>query len=151
VANTLIDNEASLNLIMRKTFIKMGLNLSGLTPVHDMFHGVIPGQSSNHIARIDLEVSCGPGDNKCRETLTFEVMSFDIGYNCILERPFHLKLMAVIHTAYAIMKMPGLKGIIITMKANQRDALASENASLSHARRFGERAAQDQVVKATKM
>jgi hypothetical protein len=27
VAKTLIDNGASLNLIMRKTFIKMGLNL----------------------------------------------------------------------------------------------------------------------------
>jgi predicted aspartyl protease len=43
VAKTLIDTGASLNLIMRKTFIKMGLNLKDLTPVHDTFHGVIPG------------------------------------------------------------------------------------------------------------
>jgi hypothetical protein len=33
VAKTLIDNGASLNLIMRKTFIEMGLNLKDLTPV----------------------------------------------------------------------------------------------------------------------
>jgi hypothetical protein len=46
VAKTLIDNGASLNLIMRKTFIKMGLNLADLTSVHDTFHCVIPGQSS---------------------------------------------------------------------------------------------------------
>jgi hypothetical protein len=32
VAKTLIDSGASLNLIMRKTFIEMGLNLSDLTP-----------------------------------------------------------------------------------------------------------------------
>jgi hypothetical protein len=32
VAKTLIDRGASLNLIMRKTFIEMGLNLSDLTP-----------------------------------------------------------------------------------------------------------------------
>jgi hypothetical protein len=32
VAKTLIDNGASLNLIMRKTFIEMGLNLKDLTP-----------------------------------------------------------------------------------------------------------------------
>jgi hypothetical protein len=32
VAKTLIDNGASLNLIMRKTFIEMGLNLTDLTP-----------------------------------------------------------------------------------------------------------------------
>jgi hypothetical protein len=32
VAKTLIDSGASLNLIMRRTFIEMGLNLSDLTP-----------------------------------------------------------------------------------------------------------------------
>jgi hypothetical protein len=31
-----------LNLIMRKTFIKMGINLKDLTPVHDTFHEIIP-------------------------------------------------------------------------------------------------------------
>jgi hypothetical protein len=67
VAKTLINNGASLNLIMRKTFIEMGLNLKDLTPVHDTFHGVIPGQSSTHIGCIDLEVSCGIRDNKHKE------------------------------------------------------------------------------------
>jgi hypothetical protein len=43
VAKTLIDNGASLNLIMRKTFIEIGLNLKDLILVHDMFHGIIPG------------------------------------------------------------------------------------------------------------
>jgi hypothetical protein len=43
VPNTLIDIGASLNLMMRKTFIEMGLNLADLTPVHDTFHGIIPG------------------------------------------------------------------------------------------------------------
>jgi hypothetical protein len=45
--------------------------------------------------------------------LTFDVASFDIGYNCILERLFPLKFMVVLHTAYATMKMPGPKGVII--------------------------------------
>jgi hypothetical protein len=88
VAKTLIDNGASLNLIIRKIFIEMGLNLSDLTPVHDMFHGVILGQSSTPIECIDLKVSCGTGDNKRREMLMFKVTSFDIDYNCILGRPF---------------------------------------------------------------
>jgi hypothetical protein len=103
---------------MRKTFIEMCLNLSDLTPVHDMFHGVIPGQSSTPIERINLEVSYETGDNKHREMLTFEVASFNIGYNCILGRHFLLKFMAVIHTVYATMKMPGPKGMI-TIKADQ--------------------------------
>jgi hypothetical protein len=49
VVKTLIDNRASLNLIMRKTFIEMGLNLKDLTPVLGTFHRVIPGQSSTLI------------------------------------------------------------------------------------------------------
>jgi hypothetical protein len=149
MANILVDNGASINLIMRKTFIKMGINLSDLTPVHDMFLRVIPAQSSTPIGRIDLEVSCRLGDNKHMKMLTFEITSFNIGYNCILRRLFLLKFMAVIHTAYATMKMLGLKGVI-TIKVNQRDALACENASLLHSRHFGDKAAQDQVAKAAK-
>jgi hypothetical protein len=132
VAKTMIDNGASLNFIMRKTFIKMGLNLKDLTPVHDTFHGIISGWSSTPVERIDLEVSCGTGDNKRKEVLTLEVASFDIRYNGILRRPFLLKFMAVIHTAYATLKMPDPKGVI-TIMVDQHDALSCENATLMHA------------------
>jgi hypothetical protein len=40
--------------------------------------------------------------------------------------------MAIIHTAYVTIKMPGPKGVI-TNKSNQRDALECENAALSQA------------------
>jgi hypothetical protein len=43
VAKTLIDIGALLNLLMRKAFIEMGLKLSDVTPMHDTFHGIIPG------------------------------------------------------------------------------------------------------------
>jgi hypothetical protein len=145
MAKTLIGNGAFLNLIMRKTFIEMSLSLSNLTPIHDTFYSVIPGQPTP-IGRIDLEVSCGPGDNKHHEMLTFEVASFDIGYNYILRRPFLLMFMKVIHTAYTIMKMPSLKSVI-TIKANQLDALACESTSLAHDGHFGDKVAQDQAAK----
>jgi hypothetical protein len=149
VTKTLINNGASLNRIMRKTFIKMGLNMKDLTLVHDTFHGVISGQSSTPIGRIDLEVSYGTGDNKRKEVVTFEVANFDIEYNCILRRPLLLKFMVVIHTAYATLKMSGPKGVI-TIKTNQRDVLACENMTLTHAGRFDEKAAQDQAAKVAK-
>jgi hypothetical protein len=146
VAKTMIDSGASLNLLMRRMFIKMGLSLADLTPVQDTFHEIIPGQSSTPIRRIDLEVSCGSGENKRRETLTFEVASFDIGYNCILGRPFLLMFMAVICTAYVTIKMPGPKGVI-TLKSDQRDDVACENTTLTHAGKFGNKEAQDLAVK----
>jgi hypothetical protein len=55
--------------------------------------------------------------------LTFKVASFDIGYNCILGRPFLLKFMAVIYTAYTTVKMPGPRRVI-TLKSDQCDSLA---------------------------
>jgi hypothetical protein len=149
VDKTLIDSGPSLNLMLRKTFIEMGLNLAELTPVHDTFHRIIPGQSSTPIRCIDQEVSYGSGENKCREMLTFEVAYFDIGYNCIIGRPFLLKVMPVIHTAYAMIKMPEANGVI-TLKSDQRDALACENASLTHARRFSEKKAQELAAKMAK-
>jgi hypothetical protein len=86
------------------------------------------------------------GDNKRREMLTFEVTSFDIGYNCIPGRPFVLKFMVVIHTACATMKMPSPKSVI-TIKADQRDALPCENATLTHVGCFSKKAVQDQAAK----
>jgi hypothetical protein len=149
VAKTLIDNGALLNLIMRKTLIEMGLNLKDLTLLHDTFHMVILGQSYTPIEHINLEVSCGTGDNMCKEMLTFEMTSFDIGYNSILGRPFLLMFMAVIHTTYATLKMFGPKGMI-TIKADQRDALTCENATLTHVGRLSEKATQDQATKVAK-
>jgi hypothetical protein len=140
VAKPLIDSGALLNLMMRKTFIEMGLNMAELTPVHDTFHGIILGQSSTSIGRIDLEVSCGTGENKHREMLTFEVATFDIEYNCVLWRPFLLKFMVVIHTACTTINMLGPKGVII-LKSDQCDALACENTALTHAGWFDEKEA----------
>jgi hypothetical protein len=132
---------------MRRTFIEMDLNLSDLTPVHDTFHGVIPGQASTPIGHIDLEVSCGTGENKRQET--FEVANFDIRYNCILGRAFLLKFMVVIHTAYATIKMSDPRGVI-TFKSDQHDALACENAALTHAGRFDKEEAQKLAAKVAK-
>jgi hypothetical protein len=57
--------------------------------------------------------------------------------------------MVVIHTAYATMKMPGPKGFI-TIKGNQRHALAFENASLSHVRYIEDKTAQEQEANMVK-
>jgi hypothetical protein len=91
----------------------------------------------------------GTGDNKLKEMLTFEVASFDIGYNYILRRHFLLKFMVVIHATYATIKMPDPKGVI-TIKADQQDTLTCENVTLTHAGRFSEKVAQEQAAKVAK-
>jgi hypothetical protein len=58
--------------------------------------------------------------------------------------------MAVIHMAYATIKMPGPKGVI-TLKSDHRDAVACENAALTHTGKFGNKEAQDLAVKMAKI
>jgi hypothetical protein len=89
------------------------------------------------------------GDNKRKEMLTFKVASFDIEYNCILGRPFLLKFMAAVHTAYATIKMPSPKGVI-TIKSDQGDVVACENAALSQAGWFRAHAIEEQAAKVAK-
>jgi hypothetical protein len=150
VAKILVDSGASLNLLMRKIFIVMGLKLLDLTPVHDTFHEIISGQASTPVGRIDLEVFCETGENKCREMLMFEVTSFDIGYNCIFGRPFFLRFMTVIHIAYTTIKIPCPRGVI-TLMSDRHDALACENTTLTHTGRFSEQEAQNLATKIAKM
>jgi hypothetical protein len=104
---------------------------------------------STPIGCIDLRVSCGIGENKHREMLTFEVASFDIEYNCIHGRHFLLWFMVVIHAAYTKIKMLGPRGVI-TLKSDQCDAIACENAALTHAGRFGEQEVQNLAAKLAK-
>jgi hypothetical protein len=89
------------------------------------------------------------GDNKRKEMLTFEVASFNIGYNSVLERPFLLKFMAIIHITYATIKISDPKGVITT-KSDQHDALACENAALSHVERFRAKATEEQAANVAK-
>jgi hypothetical protein len=52
--------------------------------------------------------------------------------------------MAIIHTVYAMINMPGPKGVI-TLRLDQRDALA-----LTHAEKFSEKEVQDLAAKMAK-
>lgn len=149
VAKTLVDNGSSLNLMMRKMYLEMGLPLEALQPVAQPFHDIIPGASAISLGRIDLTVVCGTRRNKRREVLTFEVADFDIGYNCILGRPFLLKFVAIIHSAYALMKMPGPVGVI-SVRSELRDAIQCDMDALALAGQFRKEVAERAITKIAK-
>jgi hypothetical protein len=69
--------------------------------------------------------------------LTFEVASFDIGYNCILGRSFLLKFIAVIHTTYATVKMPGPRGAITHVRRFGREETQKLAAKVARKRGAG--------------
>jgi hypothetical protein len=57
--------------------------------------------------------------------------------------------MAVFHTTYTTIKMPGPKGIIV-LKSDQCDVLACENTTHTHIGRFDEKEAQELATKMAK-
>jgi hypothetical protein len=97
VAKTLSDIGATLNLIMRPTYVEMNLLMYVLHPVKATFHDVILGTSTTPFGKSDLMVVYG-ARNKWWATHTFQVADFNIGYNCILRRHFLLNFMEVIHS-----------------------------------------------------
>ena len=70
----------------------------------------MPGMSAYPLERIGLQVTLQEGENLRSEFLTFEVVDFDLAYNCILGRPFLKIFMAVAHFAYLVLKVAGPHG-----------------------------------------
>jgi hypothetical protein len=69
--------------------------------------------SANHpLGRIELDVCFGNIGNFQREKLEFEVMDWPLQYHAILGRPSFVRLMAVPHYAYLVLKILGPKGVI---------------------------------------
>jgi len=73
--------------------------------------------------------------NHRKETITFEVTDLDSAYNCIFGRTFLKAFMAVLHPAYAMMKIPGPQGPI-TILADQAAAVKCDRKSLDMAGHF---------------
>jgi hypothetical protein len=88
VTKTLIDNGSFLNLIMRHTYLEIKVPLCLHYSRSTRHFTAIP------LDKIDLMIY-GVENNMRRETLTFKVADFNLGYNYILGRPFLIKFMAV--------------------------------------------------------
>uniref|UniRef100_A0A0E0EWP1 RNA-directed DNA polymerase n=1 Tax=Oryza meridionalis TaxID=40149 RepID=A0A0E0EWP1_9ORYZ len=124
----LVDGGSALNIMFSKTFKDMGLPRSMLRPSKSPFHGVIPGTSSTPLGQVTLPVTFGNPENFRTENIVFEVADFETAYHAILGRPAMAKFMAVPHYAYAMMKMPGLNGII-SLRADIKQSFACDKES----------------------
>jgi hypothetical protein len=103
---------SGINLIYAKTLRAMHISLEFLKPTDCSFHGIVPVSAKYPLGQIALDVCFGNCQNYKRERLDFEVMNWPSQYHAILGRPTFLRLMAVPHYIYLVLKMPGPRGII---------------------------------------
>ena len=87
-----MDGGASLNLLSPEVFRQMQIGEHNLTPSAP-FCGVTNGKTLP-LGQIELPVTFGGRDNFRTESITFDVVHFDLPYNGILGRPTLAKFMA---------------------------------------------------------
>jgi hypothetical protein len=112
VERVFMDAGTGMNLIYAKMLQSMRISLEFLKPTDCSFHGIVPCSTNYPLVRIALDVCFGNRQNYRKEKLDFKVMDWPSQYHTILGRPVFLRLMAVPHYTYLVLKMPGPKGII---------------------------------------
>lgn len=91
-----MDGSSSLNLIYADTIKKMGINAARIKPTsRTKFKGIIPGAEARPSGKITLDVVFGTPENYRLESLEFEVVPFQTGYQALLGRAAFVQFQAV--------------------------------------------------------
>jgi hypothetical protein len=122
VNRTLIDGEASINIISVEVFEKMQVLYHRLMPTRPFFR--VTQGSTTPIGQVRLPVTFSTRDNYMTESLDFDVAYIALSYNAILGYPALARFMAAMHHSFNILKIPGANGTI-TVRCNEKDALRS--------------------------
>ena len=108
----LINGSNGLYILFAKTQDDMKIPRSELNQSSSPFQRVIPGTSAIPLGQITLLVTLGTQENFRTESISFEVVDFEMAYHAIFERPNLAKFMAVPYYTYMVLKLPGPNSII---------------------------------------
>ena len=82
-----MDGGSSINILYYETFRRMGLTHKQLQNSSIVFHGIVPGKSTQPIGEIYPETTFGTSENFRSEIIPFEVVKLESPYHAILGRP----------------------------------------------------------------
>lgn len=117
VAKVLIYTSSSVDLILRNTLDKMGVNLHDMKPLSRSLTG-FNGASETTIGMIKIPVyACG-----VTRTVKLSVMRTSAPYNAILGTPWLHSMNAISSTYHQCVKFPGPGGHIQTLREDQQAA-----------------------------
>jgi hypothetical protein len=116
MSKVFMDGGTSLNLMFASTMKTMGITTDMLQESNTGFHGIIPTLPAYPLGKISMDVVFGKPDNFRKERLELEVVNWESQYHAILGRPAYAKFMAVPHSGYLMLKMPGNNRTTITVR-----------------------------------
>jgi hypothetical protein len=125
VKKVLVDGGSSINVTFPRTLQALGVSIADLTQSDTPFFSDVPTEGEYPLGHLYMSVTFGVLDNYRTDFLCFEVARFDCGYNAIIGRLGLLKLMAIPHYPYMILKMSGPQGIITVTLTSRVPSSAS--------------------------
>ena len=110
VHKVLVDNKSSVNILFKKTFDLMNLELKDLKPCEGWICG-FNGASTTPMGYVELSVTLGEGEHQRVRILPFVVVGIESPYNAFLGRPALAKFRACIAPWCLLLKFPTEAGI----------------------------------------
>ena len=148
MSRVFMDGGSGINIIYTDKLKVMGIPFNELARSENAFHRIVPGKAVRPLGTIALVVVFGEKGHFRKERLDFEVVDWPSQYNAILGRSAFVRFMAIPHYAYLLLKMPGLKGIIIVYRNYKK----SENCDIEFNRisqSFGTQQELDEIAATT--
>ena len=124
VTKVLVDTGSLLDLIFKRTLVKMGISLDDMKPSARSLTG-FNGSTETMLGTIRLRVYA----EGIAKNVKFSVIDVQAPYNAILGTPWIHAMKAIPSTYHQCIKFPGNEGRIITLRGDQeaaRDLLVAE-------------------------
>ena len=136
VHKVLVDNGSSVNILFKKAFDQMNLEIKDLKPCQGWIRG-FNGASTAPMGYVELPVTLGEGERQRVRILPFVVLDVESPYNAFLGRPALAKFRACIAPWCLLLKFPTEAGIGI-VRGDQVAARACYVAELKLLRNGGD-------------
>lgn len=121
VSKILIDQGSSVNILYWTTFQKMEFSEDVVAPFNEQIVG-FAGERVDTRGYLDLRTPLGTGEHSKVLRVRFQLMEANTTYNALLGQPCLNAFGAIVSTPHLAMKFPFEKGVICTVRADQKTA-----------------------------
>ena len=117
----LVDQGSSTDVMFWSTFNKLQLSLDQLRPYTGCLYGFVRDQVEVR-GPIELRTTFTNGVASRTENLRYLIVNAPSAYNILLGKPALNRMRAITSTRHMKMKLPSLRGTVITIRSDQKEA-----------------------------
>ncbi|WVY91024.1 hypothetical protein V8G54_036538 [Vigna mungo] len=119
VSRVLVDQGSSVNILYWKTFKQMEISVDLIVPYDEQLVG-FAGERVDTRGYLDLWTRLGAGGDGDEKKVRYLLVEANTSYNVLLGRPCLNSFGAIVSTPHLTLKYPSSKGLIRTVRADQK-------------------------------